>query len=316
MPSNARQLLGLVLFAVFSLPFTASADMGLTSIPNSYGYIPANNVCIQAPTLATVNEIMADTVEQIQFLGSLAIGWQIRVSTNVHDFYFSPQPDAINCYNLEALGATIGENIANISAVTYTNQGYADFFAYHILSPEVTYFNALTIGLIPSQYPTIEYISGCGFYFPAPIFDRFAIGTWNGNMFSIPSNSFLTSNTTCTNDHLLATIYALGDQTGVVTFTDNYTGELYPITFTIFANGVIVPNYVAPNPSISSFSIIGSTSAHEMIASVGNATKTTGSTLWVIVALAVSIPLAFFVFDSVISLLRENEAIELHKNIK
>jgi hypothetical protein len=70
------------------------------------------------------------------------------------------------------------------------------------------------------------------------------------------------------------------------------------------------------DPSIASFSIIGSTSAHEMIAGVGNATKTTGSTLWVIVALGISIPLAFFVFDSVISLLRENEAIELHKNIK
>jgi len=59
---------------------------------------------------------------------------------------------------------------------------------------------------------------------------------------------------------------------------------------------------IPPNPSLATFSVIGSSTANEMIAGVGNATKDTGVNLWVIVAIAIGIPLLFWLFNNIISM--------------
>ena len=80
---------------------------------------------------------------------------------------------------------------------------------------------------------------------------------------------------------------------------DGFIGAYFPAS-AITGNGTISAGACVPVlPIVASFSVISTTSALEMIAGVGNAVKDTGYNLWVIVALAISIPLAFYVFEKV-----------------
>lgn len=60
------------------------------------------------------------------------------------------------------------------------------------------------------------------------------------------------------------------------------------------------------NPSISSFSVIGSTTANEMIAGVASGVRDSGLTIWEIVALAISVTLIFYVLYEVSELITAN----------
>lgn len=59
------------------------------------------------------------------------------------------------------------------------------------------------------------------------------------------------------------------------------------------------PSVSGVNPSIENFSVITPLSATEMIAGLGTGVKDTGVNLWVIVALAIAIPLGFWLFEKV-----------------
>ncbi len=58
------------------------------------------------------------------------------------------------------------------------------------------------------------------------------------------------------------------------------------------------------NPSIAVFSLISASSSNEMIAGVGAATQDTGLSLWKIVAIAISVPLSFYLFEQFFNFFR------------
>lgn len=59
------------------------------------------------------------------------------------------------------------------------------------------------------------------------------------------------------------------------------------------------------NPSIASFHVLTATNSSDMIAGVASGVNVTGGTLWVIVALALSIPLTFYVIVRVKDIFNE-----------
>lgn len=70
--------------------------------------------------------------------------------------------------------------------------------------------------------------------------------------------------------------------------------------------GIDIPLFIAltpVDPAIVSFTLISTTTAQEMIAGVGTNVVDTGSNLWVIVALSVSVGLTFYVINRVMGLL-------------
>jgi hypothetical protein len=112
MPSNARQLLGLVLFAVFSLPFNASA-MSLPPVGQEY----VDNFCITMPTQQTLDEIAT------LYGGYSQIG--IYFSSNFFSAdYTLPQfslgaPNTVKCYDLRPF-FSVGDEITQISLIANT----------------------------------------------------------------------------------------------------------------------------------------------------------------------------------------------------